>query len=101
MITINTSEINTKKDVKFFFRELMDNDINFHPDDSFSQIIDWRTDEKVFSDTEAERLDSLMATCFDVCQSQDGNKVYQIAITEFKRWEKKNVKPNKENCFIN
>lgn len=66
--------INNIEDVKSFFQFLYDEyDLIYHPDDSFHEYID-NTSALVFSEDQAEYLDSVMQKCFDVC----GIKIYEV-----------------------
>lgn len=66
--------INDTNDVKIFFQFLYDEyDLIFHPDDSFHEYID-NTGALVFSEEQADYLDSVMQKCFDVC----GDRIYEI-----------------------
>lgn len=95
---IKTTKIESIKDVELFFNELLDNEINFHPDSDFNDFINLETLEATFTAEEAEILNSLMDDCFRICQN-DGEKyhkdsdvnlgiydIYEIAMKVFKQY---------------
>lgn len=79
-MTIKNFTIESVNDVKDFFQWLADNDMLLHPDDSFTEIIDFADDENPTDLTmeQAEQLDDMMNKCFDVCD-ECGEEIYAIA----------------------
>jgi len=69
--------IKTTKDVQHFFQFLYDEyDLDFHPDDSFHQYIN-RMGARLFTEEEADYLDIVMQSCFDVCELK-GTMIYEV-----------------------
>lgn len=60
-ITITTSE-----EAKVFLSELYTNDEDYHPEDGAETIINFKTGENVFSEEEAEKLNKLMNSVYEV-----------------------------------
>ena len=73
-----TKEIKTISDVQDFFCYLtLEEKVNFHPDDSFSDYVN-EYDGARFSDEEVQILDNRMKECFDVCE-REAEDIYDIA----------------------
>lgn len=86
-VTIATKEVKNLNDVKSFFKELLEKNINFHPDDPFGEIVWFEAGKKskpIFTKKEADRLDLLMSDCFDVCEEKNKN-IYDIALRVFQK----------------
>lgn len=64
-------------DVVKFFSTLIEDGINFHPDNSFKEYIDLEK-QPLFNDEQAEILGNLMDECFKVCDNA-GVNIYEIA----------------------
>ena len=65
-------EINTPEDVSAFFKHLGEVfELNFHPDNLFSEYIHYETESETFTPEQCEKLDRYMEQCFEVC---DGTK---------------------------
>lgn len=58
-------------DVKEFFGWLLDEGINFHPEDSFSNYINVKTKGPSFSKEVADELDGLMDQAWKICENYD------------------------------
>lgn len=71
-------EIKTVEDVKIFFNQLLDESLNFHPDEDFANYINIDTRELTYSDDEAELRNKLMDRCFVVCD-QHHSDIYELA----------------------
>jgi len=76
------TKIESIDDVRNFFKQLLNEDLNFHPDTPFEDYIDLQTKKPCFSKEEAEMRNKLMDDCFVVCE-QDGVDIYEIAMEEF------------------
>lgn len=70
-------EIKTIADVESFCQMLYDKyDLAFHPDDPFSDYTN-KEGKRLFSDQEAEYLNSVMEKCFEVCEENRTN-IYSV-----------------------
>lgn len=71
-------EIKTIEDVAFFASQLVNKEnLNFHPDDDFSDYINLETQESLYSEKEIQILNQQMKKCFDVCD-QFGADIYVL-----------------------
>jgi hypothetical protein len=77
-----TRQIRTVDDVRAFFAELIAEGINFHPDDEFKDYVRYGTDERLFTDGEADQLDKMMQLAFQVCSTME-NDIYRLALDAF------------------
>ncbi len=69
------SHITSAEEVRDFFSHLVnDFGINFHPDDDFTDYVNYTTGERTMDDEQAELYNRLMDESFDVC----GDAVYEI-----------------------
>ena len=75
-------QINTVEDVKIFFNELLEEGLNFHPDDPFSDYIHAGSGEQFYSDQEALVRDNLLDQAFEVCE-KEGADIYEVCIDIF------------------
>jgi hypothetical protein len=74
--------IQTEADIKTFFVWLVsDQHLNFHPDTSFENYVDYETDERIYTDEEARQLNTLMDKCFEIKKD-----VHEIGIKVFKEY---------------
>lgn len=69
--------INTPDDVVDFAKQLVEEGLNFHPDDDFNDYVNVNTNEPSYTPQEAELRNKLMSQCFDVCE-KNGMDVYDI-----------------------
>jgi hypothetical protein len=51
-----------------WFRALLARGINFHPEESFAELVNGETGGPLFSAEDAERLDALMGLAYEVCE---------------------------------
>ena len=72
-------QINTSNDVVAFAKQLINEGVNFHPDDDFKNYINLETDEPTYSNEEAELRNELMNQCFAVCE-KNGVDIYDTMI---------------------
>lgn len=70
--------IKTISDVKTFFQQLLAEELNFHPDEDFSNYINGETKEATYTKEEADLRNKLMDQAFDVCE-QNKVCIYEIA----------------------
>jgi hypothetical protein len=61
------AKIETIDDVKTFFRQLLAEDLNFHPDTPFEDYINCETELDAYIKEEAEIRNKLLDESFDVC----------------------------------
>jgi hypothetical protein len=60
-------DLSTETAVAEWFRALRARGINFHPEESFAELVDGETGRPLFSAEDAERLDALMGLAYEVC----------------------------------
>jgi hypothetical protein len=75
-------EITTVEDVRTFFNELHAEDLNFHPDDDFTDYINNETREPTYTDDEAALRNHLLEQSFEVCE-REGADIYDVCIEIF------------------
>lgn len=71
-------EIKTIGDVRTFFKQLLAEGLNFHPDTPFEDYINCETTHPTYTVVEADIKNQLMEQCFDVCE-QVNIDIYEIA----------------------
>ncbi|KAB2914405.1 MAG: hypothetical protein F9K23_14455 [Bacteroidetes bacterium] len=72
---INTIE--TIEDVRLFAEQLLQEGVNFHPDEDFRNYINRSTKLPTYTNEEAIMRNSLMEKCFEVCE-HEGEDIYEI-----------------------
>lgn len=78
----NNKHIKTVEDVKLFFRHLVnERQLNFHPDDDFTDYIDRKSQSLLFTKNEAKKYNKLMELCFDICKRENAD-IYEIGFKE-------------------
>ncbi|MGE5527505.1 MAG: hypothetical protein ACM3Q9_02445 [Methanosarcina sp.] len=60
-------DLSTETAVAEWFRALRGRGINFHPEESFAELVNGETKRPLFSAEDAERLDALMGLAYEVC----------------------------------
>lgn len=70
--------IRTIDDVKAFFNDLLEESLNFHPDEDFANYINGETKEDTYTKQEAEMRNRLMDEAFAVCDKFD-ICIYELA----------------------
>lgn len=79
-----SGKIETKDDVVKYFSYLVEElHLNFHPDTEFSEYVSSETGESTFSNGEICYHNSLMDTCFSVCEKA-GVDIYEIGLQVLK-----------------
>jgi hypothetical protein len=74
------SSINSITDVEAFFNHLiLEENLNFHPDEDFRNYIHLNTGLPSYTEEEAELRNHLLDQCFDVCERYPAD-IYQIGI---------------------
>lgn len=65
------SQIKSVADVEQFAKLLVDEGSNFHPDDDFTEYVNYKTGEPTYTPEEAAHRNSLMEQCFEVCEKEE------------------------------
>lgn len=78
-------EIKTIDDIKVFFRQLLEEDLNFHPDTPFEDYINCETRLPTYTTLEADARNKLMDNCFEVCESINID-IYELSYDMFIRY---------------
>ena len=72
------TRIETIEDVKTFVKQLVEEELNYHPDDDFTKYIHIHTNESTYSKEEAAARNELNHQCFIVCERL-GEDIYNIS----------------------
>ena len=75
-------EIIPVADVRTFFNELMAERLNFHPDDDFSDYVNYKTNEQTYTEDESAERNRLLTQSFEVCERL-GEDIYDVCIEIF------------------
>ena len=70
-------KIKNLKDVTAFAKQLIKEEVNFHPDEDFKNYINLETKKPTYSKKDADFRNELMRQCFEVCE-KDGADIYDI-----------------------
>lgn len=74
------SHITSVEDVEVFFEHLLnERKVSFHPDDDFSDYINYTTKEPTFTQEEVAIYNKLMDEAFDVCE-RTNTDIYGIGL---------------------
>lgn len=66
-----------------FLKECIDYlGLRFHPDRDFTYYTDYRNDERLFSDEQAEIYNKKLSDAFDFCEDNDLD-IYELALDLF------------------
>src|SRR3954467_14025285 len=76
------TEINTPEDINIFAKDLIDEGLNFHPDEDFRNYVNLETGEDTYTVEEAEIRNKLMARCFEVCDRENID-IYNVTMEVF------------------
>ena len=68
---IAPARLDDEKDVEEWFRALHAKGINFHPEESFRELVQLKTGVKLFRTEDADRLDDLMDRAADLCEPSE------------------------------
>ncbi|TMK57406.1 MAG: hypothetical protein E6G51_06485 [Actinobacteria bacterium] len=60
-------DLSTETAVAEWFRALLARGVNFHPKESFAELVNGETGRPLFGAEDAERLDALMGIAYEVC----------------------------------
>lgn len=78
------TKISSIEDVATFAKQLINEEkLSVHPDDDFSDYINYETKLPFYTKKEAEVRNQLMNQCFDVCE-QNNIEIYEIFYNEMK-----------------
>lgn len=75
-------KIETIDDIKTFFRQLLAEDLNFHPDTPFEDYINVETGQDTYTPEESKLRNELLDQCFDVCE-REAIDIYELCIEIF------------------
>ena len=70
-------KIKNLKDVTAFAKQLIKEEVNFHPDEDFKNYINLETKKPTYSKGDADFRNKLMGQCFDIC-AKNGADIYDI-----------------------
>lgn len=73
------NKIKNLTDVEAFTDYLISQGTVFHPDDDFTDYINIETNELSYTAEEANRLNSLMSVCFEICEAE-GVDIYDYML---------------------
>ena len=73
--------VNTIEDVSQFFKDLVSEGLNFHPDTTFEDYINEET-KPTYTKEQADLRDSLMSQAFDICYKSDID-IYDLSMEIF------------------
>jgi hypothetical protein len=71
------NRIETIDDVACFAQAIIEEGVNLHPDNDFSEYVNDATNENTYSETEAEMRNELMRQAFAVCEN-NGVDIYSF-----------------------
>lgn len=69
------TKVESLRDVREFAKNLIEEGSNFHPDDDFSEYINYELGEPCYTHEEACLRNKLMEQCFAVCE-KEGQDIY-------------------------
>jgi len=75
-------EIKSINDVKIFFRELLEEGLNFHPDESFENYVNVKTRLATYTSEDAEKRSRLLDEAFNVCK-KSRTDIYELCMEVF------------------
>ena len=72
-------KIETVDDVKAFAKQLIAEEVSFHPDDDFNNYVNFKKNISTYTREEADFRNGLMNQCFEVCE-KDGFDIYAVML---------------------
>lgn len=72
------SKIDSLDHVKLFVHQLVQEGINYHPDDDFCNYVNMESGDVTYSSEEAAARNRLNRQCFEIC-SRFGEDIYSIS----------------------
>jgi hypothetical protein len=76
------AEVKSMEDVAEFVSQLVDEGLNYHPDDDFENYVNMETGEASYTAAEALERNRLNRKCFEVCDAA-GADIYNISMEIF------------------
>lgn len=76
------TEIKSIEDVRTFFNQLHQEELNFHPDEDFCNYVNVKTAEPPYSSEEIALRNNLLDQCFEICEKEDTD-IYEVAVDVF------------------
>lgn len=73
------TKIETTEDVKAFAKQLIAEDVSFHPDDDFNDYVFFKENRPCYTKEEADLRNELMSSCFEVCE-KGGVDIYAVML---------------------
>jgi hypothetical protein len=73
------TEIKNLPDVAAFARQIIKEDVSFHPDDDFNDYVVIKTGKPFYTPEQAAVRNKLMTQCFEVCE-KEGTSIYDIML---------------------
>lgn len=71
------NQIKSVADVEQFAKLLVEEGSNFHPDDDFTEYVNYKTGEPTYTPEEAEHRNSLIEQAFEVCEKEEQD-IYSV-----------------------
>lgn len=65
------TRINNPQDVIAFAKQLVEEGVNFHPDEDFRNYINIETSEPTYTEKEANMRNNLMTQCIATCEQNE------------------------------
>lgn len=73
------TKIETIEEVKVFAKELIAEDVSFHPDDDFNDYMNFKENKPYYTIEEGDLRNKLMNKCFEVCE-KEGVDIYNVML---------------------
>jgi hypothetical protein len=73
------TKVLTINDVKTFAKQIIAEDVSFHPDDDFNVYVNFKENTPYYSKQEADIRNNLMSMCFEVCE-KEGVDIYDLML---------------------
>ena len=73
------TQVLTINDVKAFAKQIIAEDVSFHPDDDFNVYVNFKENTPYYSKQEADIRNNLMNMCFEVCE-KEGVDIYNLML---------------------
>ena len=73
------TQVLTINDVKAFAKQIIAENVSFHPDDDFNDYVNFKENTPYYSKQEADIRNDLMSMCFEVCE-KEGVDIYDLML---------------------
>jgi len=73
------TQIKTSKDVAEFAKQIICEDVSFHPNNDLNNYVVIKTNKPCYTKNQAEVRNKLMNKCFSVCE-KEGTDIYAIML---------------------